>query len=83
MRGARRFDPAQNSEACAMYRHLAQNINVRNLLQKIALDHVRLVRSQKKAEKKAVFCLCCNKINMDPGDDFEVLKPFSIFSGEI
>ena len=55
MRGARRFDPAQNSEACAMYRHLAQNINVRNLLQKIALDHVRLVRSQKKAEKKLFF----------------------------
>ena len=37
----------------------------------------------KNGTKKVVFYLYCNKINMDPGDDFEVLRPFSSFSGGI
>ena len=40
----------------------------------------KIRKTQKAAQKRVCFC---NKINMDPGDDFEVLKPFSSFSGEI
>ena len=34
-------------------------------------------------KKGFFFILYCNKINMDLADDFEVLRPFSSFSGEI
>ena len=40
-------------------------------------------QKQKEAQKKGCFYLYSNKINMDPGDDFEVLRPFSNFSREI
>ena len=40
-------------------------------------------KPKKRCKKKLFFCLYCNRINMDPGDDFEVLRPFSSFSGEI
>ena len=40
-------------------------------------------KQKKSGAKKVVFYLYCNKINMDPGDDLEVLRPFSKFSGEI
>ena len=47
--------------------------------------HKGKIRKTQKAALKRLFFqnLYGNKINMDPGDDFEVLRPFSRFSGEI
>ena len=58
MRGAGRFDPAQNSEAWAMYRHLAQNINIRDLLQTNDDFGGQMVRRRRAARRRALRELC-------------------------
>ena len=54
-----------------------------NFQNKLTPIRGKFEKPKKRRKKRVVFYLYCNKINMDPGDDFEVLRPFSSFSGEI